>query len=94
MHSAYTKSNRARVIQATSSSFAKQGHGMEKRMTVGPWHWGNDSPGTPSLEALSITGEKPQNWVTSKVTGLAPKDKQVPAHPPGPLNSIPGVRCM
>lgn len=66
---------------------------MEKGMKVGLWHWGNDSPGTPSLQVLSVTSEKPQNWVTSEDTGLTPKDKQVPEHPPEPLNLVPGVRC-
>lgn len=58
-------------------------------MTVGLWHRGGDSPGMPSLEALSITREKPQNWVTSEDMGLTPKDKEVPVHPPRPLNLSP-----
>lgn len=67
---------------------------MKKRTMVGPWHWGDDGPGMPSSETLGMTGEKPQNWVTSEDMGLGPKDKEVLVHPPGSLNSVLGVRCV
>lgn len=67
---------------------------MERRTTVGPRHWGDDGHGMPPSETLRTTSEKPQNWVTSEDMGLAPKDKHVLAHPPGPLNLVLGVRYM